>query len=187
MKKTLETKYKYIEFDDDMVISTYYWFNDYEYNYKSGNDDFNEYKKYIFECYEIAKIFNLKIIEYDDEYIKTSFPRYDNNLLMYFDENICDDNIEKYKTIQPQLLEIIKLLKENNIMHDDLAFRNICYKIENNEIKLYLIDFETLTRDNDFTYFLSYIYNDIKDLIGKSFSDEFIIKTNEILGINEKY
>lgn len=193
MHKILNTKYKHIEFINDIVISTYYWFDDYDFNYydfnhKSKNYDFHEYKQDILNSYELArKYFNLEIIEYYDEYIKTSCPRYDDNLLNFFNKNKCDDNVEKYKTILSQLLYLIKFQKDNNIIHNDLAFRNICYKFENNEIKLYLIDFETLKQDNDFTHFMSYIYYDIKDLIGKSFSDEFMSMTNKILNIDKKY
>ena len=173
--KSSNSKSVYLDNKGDYVYSE---INDYgslyaaQYStYYPDDDEIAEYKKYLFESHTLAcKHFNCEIISTDPLITRT--PKYDGTLLDYFaiEENksdICFSNV------MDKLVDIVVYMKKNKLIHDDLAFRNICYThTHKSELKLYVIDFDQL-HENEFEedYVsindeIMYLLEDIKDICG---------------------
>ena len=112
------------------------------------------YKKLYYNCdtydtilksYNLAVYFGLIIHEINEKYIVTSTPRYKYSLLEQLNKIKYEVSSDDFKNILMEYLHKIKVLiralHEKNIIHWDLAFRNICIDEYDN---LHLIDFETL-------------------------------------------
>lgn len=132
------------------------------------------YMKHLEKAYQLAeKYLGMIIVEIDHTkgvYI-TKCPKYDGDLNQFFSQSYqikSKVNIDTLHIVD-KIIDLIVYLKQNNIINDDIAFRNICYRIssstEVNEITLYMIDFEQL-RDYD-----------------KSVDDNYDVKYDEDEGI----
>jgi len=171
--------YVYSEFHDfGSLYATQYM------TYHPPDDIIEKYKKDLSNSYYLAcKYFNCEIVSINENEFITRCPKYDGTLLDYFsDKKIKKNNLEML-VIFDKLVDIIVYLANNNISHDDLAFRNICYIINNDELKLYLIDFDQLNEDSswhnsidNFNLNLTYLYHDIKEILGNDMHKLFVDK-----------
>jgi hypothetical protein len=140
--------------------------------YSPSDDDLISFMNHLESAYKLAEqFFDLKIVLIDQQkqIFITKCPKYDGDLNYLFNKsNIKIDEVQ----IMDKIIDMIKYLKSNGLVHYDFAFRNICYKIsENNEITLHLIDFEQLCKYNEevdnayirkeIKYTMTYLLNDI--------------------------
>jgi serine/threonine protein kinase len=120
-----------------------------EYNKHTWADGYTyeNYKDEILSSYKLAmQYFNLCIEEITEEYIITSTPLYKCTLLDIWKADRF--SIEKYRLA---VLELLSFLNKNSLFHGDFELRNICID-DNNRLKL--IDFETLSRDDSWRDFI---------------------------------
>jgi len=159
--------------------------------WKPTNVELLNYMNHLEKSYILAeRYFDLKIVELNHEnkiYI-TKCPKYDGDLNNLFSTSVI--NVDKYQ-IMDKIIDLIVYLKQNSLVHDDIAFRNICYKVlpktdvlansslceesSTNEITLHMIDFEQLREydkelNDDYSnrknikLYLTCLINDISDI-----------------------
>lgn len=145
-----KSSYKHIEYKDNVVILTHYLSEEYE--NEIDNKSYEEYKNETIQSYKLAEQLNYcKIIDIDitEESITIEMENYK---ILYYELN-------NYMGKKPFIKKFCKLLNEmyiNNIMHLDLAPRNIGID-KNGDFKLIdLNDLYTVSNKQDFINLLHY-------------------------------
>jgi len=103
-------------------------------------------RDFLKKAYKLAERYGLQVHEITDDYVVTSTPRYRCSFLDHIlktEKGKQKDEVIKYL---PRIQLLVDDLKQNNLFHGDLAFRNICI---DNQDNLHLIDFEQLSRAPD--------------------------------------
>lgn len=161
LKHFKEPSFKEIEYKNNNVIIIHYLYK--EYKYITRNDSvlypYEKFKNKIIQSYNFGKEFNLnKILNIQNDCIITEMQKY----------KILLDNLHLFNI--DSLKNLIKIMYENKIWHDDFAFRNI--GIDKNG-KYHLTDLSSLTKDNVFVIKINkynkivighngYLYYDLK-------------------------
>jgi hypothetical protein len=165
---------KDIKYNGDYVTITHYIREEYDLKDFCSGYTFNDYKKDMINAYKISEnigwCWNIDIT---DEYIKHDMKYYDKILINHKNYFSCD-------ILATKIINLLKTLKDNNIFHDDIAFRNIAIDKDDN---LQLIDLSSVQSHNwinnihNVTYyidFLGYLYSDLKNNKMSDVYDEII-------------
>lgn len=139
--------YKHIQYKEDIVIITHYIADEYE--QEIDNKDYETYKNETIDSYDLAQKFNYcKILNIDSESITIEMEKY----------TILYDRISNYIGKNPFIKKFCKLLDEmykNNIMHLDLAPRNIGID-KNGDFRL--IDLNDIYKFNNKNEFIKWLH-----------------------------
>lgn len=131
------------------------------------------------KSYNLAKKFFNLAVYHVDNYIVTRTNKYNGDLnFLLKNSSLNNDNI---LNIIDEIAKILLYMKDNQIVHHDFAFRNICYMRDDDLFKLYLIDFEQLNICESETYSskenieqtYTYICHEIEKNFGLQYSQIF--------------
>ena len=130
----MEDSYKSVNIQGDDVIIKHFIREEYNDQDFASTYTFEQFKAEILGHYNIGASLNLmEILEIKEDTIITKMPKYE----------MLIDNKQLF-TVN-KLKNLITFLKENNIYHNDLAFRNIGIDKQGN---FQLIDLSSLTHDD---------------------------------------
>ena len=149
-KKIINTEYKYIDEIDDKIKIVHYVLDEYLTKYDDDivESSYEEYKQYVLSSYLLAEKLNYcKILEITEISIIIEMTKYE----------VLIDNIEKYKNNELFVEKFYKLLLtmwKNNIIHYDLAPRNIGIDSNGDFQLLDLNELHNIYKINDFIHWI---------------------------------